>query len=257
MPAPGDALRREPSRTSRQGRAETGIRMKYLLLALLLVLIVAGMTWLARPLWALPPLVAPLATPTLALPKPGAPTPSAGQASALISPRTANEEPLAPSGGPAISRNVTAIGDSVMLAAASDLQAAIPNIAIDAVVGRQVPAALEILRERRAAGTLGSVVIIHMGTNGSFTSAQFDEMMRLLSGVGRVLFVDVKCPTSWEAADNLMLQEAAKRYPGVVLVSWYAASANRPELFWDDGIHLRPEGARVYAALVAAAVNGR
>ncbi len=30
---------------------------------------------------------------------------------------------------------------------------------------------------------------------------------------------------------------------------------DRPELFWEDGIHLRPQGARVYAALVAAAVN--
>jgi hypothetical protein len=231
--------------------------MKYLLVALLLVAVAAGATWLTRSLWALPPRLAPTVMPALALPTPGTPTPSASEPSALISPRTANETPLVLTGRPAAFPAVTAIGDSVMLAAAADLQAAIPNITIDAVVGRQVPAAMEILRERRAAGTLGSVVIVHMGTNGNFTRAQFDEMMGFLSGVGTVVFVDVKCPTDWEAADNLMLQESVKRYPGVVLVGWHAASSSRPELFWDDGIHLRPEGARVYAALVAAALSGR
>ena len=231
--------------------------MKHLLLASLLVFVLAGTTWLAGPLWAPHRQLAPGAAAALTLSTPGVLTPSAGQSSGLISPRIANEVPPAPASGPAISQAVTAIGDSVMLAATFDLQAAIANITIDAVVGRQVPAALEILRGRQAAGTLGSVVVIHMGTNGYFTSTQFDEMMGILSAVGRVLLVDVKCPTAWEAADNLMLQEAVKRYPRVVLVGWHAASANRPELFWDDGIHLRPEGARVYAALVAAAVNVR
>lgn len=217
--------------------------MKHLLLASLLVLVLAGTTWLAGPLWTPHRQLAPEAV-ALSLSAPGVLTPSAGQSSALVSPRIVSDVPPAPSpsSGRAISQAVTAIGDSVMLAATSDLQAAVANITIDAVVGRQVPAALEILRGRQAAGTLGSVVVIHMGTNGYFTSTQLDEMMGLLSAVGRVLLVDVKCPTAWEAADNLMLQEAVKRYPRVVLVGWHAASANRPELFWDDGIHLRPEG---------------
>jgi hypothetical protein len=233
--------------------------MKYVLLAFLLVFVLAGVTWLAGPLWAahLQLMSGDVATPSQV--RSGVLTPSADQASALISPRIASEAPPAPSptSGRPLSQVVTAIGDSVMLAAASDLQAAIANITVDAVVGRQVPATLEILRARRTAGTLGSVVVIHMGTNGTFTSAQFDEMMDLLASVERVLFVDVKCPTAWEAADNLMLQAAVKRYPRAALVGWHAASANRPDLFWDDGIHLRPDGARVYAALVAAAVNGR
>jgi lysophospholipase L1-like esterase len=52
-----------------------------------------------------------------------------------------------------------------------------------------------------------------------------------------------------------MLAERVARYPNVVLVDWHAASADHPELFRPDGIHLRPAGARLYADLVAAAIN--
>ena len=39
--------------------------------------------------------------------------------------------------------------------------------------------------------------------------------------------------------------------PNAVLVDWQAASAGRYELFWRDGVHLRPDGAQIYAALIA------
>jgi lysophospholipase L1-like esterase len=40
-----------------------------------------------------------------------------------------------------------------------------------------------------------------------------------------------------------------------VLVDWHSASSGRPELFVEDGIHLQPEGQRVYADLIAAYLN--
>ena len=188
-------------------------------------------------------------TPTAAV------TPVAGQPRAVLTSRGSDGVQATPTVPPRAPEAVTAIGDSVMLASTADLQAAIANITIDAVVGRQVPAALAVLRERKAAGPLGSVVVIHMGTNGYFTAQQFDEMMQLVAGTRRVVFVNVKCPMAWEAAVNEVLAAAVRRYPQAVLVDWHSASANRPELFWDDGVHLRPAGAKVYAALVAAAVN--
>lgn len=181
--------------------------------------------------------------------------PDTGQPRVVAASRGVVTDAQAQAGSLAASAAVTAIGDSVMLAAAADLRGAIADITIDAEVGRQVPAALDILRGRRAAGTLTPVVVIHMGTNGAFTVRQFDEMMVLLAGVRKVVFVNVKAPLTWEAPDNEMLAAAVKRYPQVVLVDWHAAGTGRPELFWDDGVHLRPEGARVYAALVAAAIS--
>jgi len=149
---------------------------------------------------------------------------------------------------------VTAIGDSVMLGSASGLQATIDGIEIDAAISRQASAAIEILRSRLASGALGDVVVVHIGNNGTISAGQFDEMMSLLSGVPRVVVVDVKVPRAWEGPNNAVLTDGVARFPNAVLVDWNAASRGRPELFWDDGIHLRPEGALVYAQLIAEQV---
>jgi lysophospholipase L1-like esterase len=147
---------------------------------------------------------------------------------------------------------VNAIGDSVMIGAAGELNRALGNPTIDADVGLQAAGAIEILQRRRAAGELGDAVVIHMGSNGTFTAEQFDEMMRELAGVRRVVFVNVKVPRTWEQSNNAMLAEKVRQYPNTVLADWYAASVNRPDFFVADGIHLQLEGQQAYADLIAA-----
>jgi peptidoglycan/LPS O-acetylase OafA/YrhL len=156
-------------------------------------------------------------------------------------------EPLA---GPII-----AIGDSVMVSAADELERAIPGVQIDAAIGRQVSAAIRLLKQLHDAGQLGDAVIIHVGNNGVFSAKQFDEIMGVLAGVRRVVFVNVKVPHRWGEPNNTVLAEGVARYANAVLVDWHAASADQPDLFWKDGIHLRPEGAQLYAALIAAALG--
>jgi hypothetical protein len=46
-----------------------------------------------------------------------------------------------------------------------------------------------------------------------------------------------------------------KKYPNAQMVDWRAASINHPEYFWDDGIHLRPEGAQFYTDLITDAIG--
>jgi hypothetical protein len=143
-----------------------------------------------------------------------------------------------------------------MLAAAGYLQQDIAGLTVDAVIGRQASAALDALRVHRQSGTLGSVVLVQIGNNGPFTSAQFDEMMQLLQGTHQVAVINLKEPRAWEGPNNAVIADGVKRYPNAVLVDWHATSANRPDLFWDDGIHLRPQGAKLYASLVAAVIQG-
>ncbi len=150
---------------------------------------------------------------------------------------------------------VTAIGDSVMLGAVGALHQAVEGIDVDAQMSRQVGAAVNIIRARQVGEQLGEVVVIHMGTNGSFSSRQFDQMMESLSGARRVIFINDRVPRAWQDTNNAVLAEGVKRYPQAVLLDWVGASANRPELFWQDGIHLRPEGAKFYAGLIADAIN--
>ena len=151
---------------------------------------------------------------------------------------------------------VTAIGDSVLLGCVVELQRRIDNLTIvDAEVGLQVSSAIDILRARRAAGQLGETVIVHLGSNGTFTTEQFDEIMDVLAGVDKVVFVNTKVPRTWEQPNNQVIAEGTQRYPNAVLVDWYSATVNRPELFAPDGIHPEPAGRRLYAEMIAAAVE--
>ncbi|HEX2912574.1 MAG TPA: acyltransferase family protein [Chloroflexia bacterium] len=174
---------------------------------------------------------------------PAAPPAQTSQAANQNAPKT--QEPLK------IGR-VFAVGDSVMLGASAELKRSIGNIEVDARVGRQVQEAIGILQARKASGTLGDVVIVHVGNNGTFTAAQFDQIMQTLSGVRKVVFVNVKVPRRWEEPNNNVIAGGVSRYSNTVLVDWRGTSINHPEFFWDDGIHLRPDGQRVYTSLVAS-----
>ncbi|MHB9090127.1 MAG: acyltransferase family protein [Chloroflexota bacterium] len=149
---------------------------------------------------------------------------------------------------------VIAIGDSVMAGAWKELKRAFPNLGIDAEINRQAPAGTALLREFKAAGKIGRVVVVHLGSNGLFTPKQFDEMMEVLADVPRVVFVNAKVPRVWEGPTNETIANGVRRYPNAVLVDWRAASQDRPEYFRDDGIHTLPAGARAYANLIGAAV---
>jgi peptidoglycan/LPS O-acetylase OafA/YrhL len=156
-------------------------------------------------------------------------------------------------GSSAFTGSVSAIGDSVMLGAVEGLQKDIHGLTVvDAEVGLQVYAATDTLRYRRSLGQLGDVVIVHLGNNGTLTKGQFDEIMRILSDVDRVVFVNVAVPRAWEEPNNEVIAEGVDRYPNAVLVDWHSASADRPEIFYKDGYHLRPGGQRLYADLISS-----
>jgi hypothetical protein len=150
---------------------------------------------------------------------------------------------------------VTAIGDSVMLSAAKDLANTVVNVEIDAKVGRQVADAIKVLRAHRDAGQIGPIVIVHLGNNGAFRAKQFDEIMQVLSGARKVVFINVKVPRNWQKYNNKMLAEEVERYPKAVLLDWHAATASQPDLFWKDGYHMRPEGARIYTELIVTEIR--
>jgi peptidoglycan/LPS O-acetylase OafA/YrhL len=153
-----------------------------------------------------------------------------------------------PHTGPA---QVFALGDSVMLGASNYLRKTITAMDVDAKLGRQVSTALKLIQARKDANALAPVVVVHLGNNGTFTAKQFDEMMTLLADVPRVIFLTNKVPRKWQEPNNYAMSEGVKKYPNAVLVDWNALSSQHPEWFWKDGIHLRPEGAQVYADLIA------
>ena len=129
------------------------------------------------------------------------------------------------------------------------------NIVLDAEEGRLPWKTPAMLHNLSAAGRIGSVVIMHIGDNGVFSEHIFDLLMGQLKDVRRVVVVNVKVPRKWEEPNNKMLASAVQRYPNTVLLDWQSVGKEHPEFFWKDGIHLRPEGAKCYAILIAQAAS--
>jgi peptidoglycan/LPS O-acetylase OafA/YrhL len=175
------------------------------------------------------------------------------EASGTKETKASNASTSGGAGASAYTGSVSAIGDSVMLGAVPSLQKDVKGLTVvDAEVGLQVYDAIGILKSRRAMGQLGSLVIVHLGNNGTFTRQEFDRIMRILSGVDKVVFVNVKVPRSWEKPNNGVISEGVERYENAVMVDWYSASVNHPEYFYRDGYHLRPKAQKIYADLLSS-----
>ncbi len=184
------------------------------------------------PAGASTPLVVAVATPAVAVPEP---TPAA-------------PEPPSPAPGPPPGARVTAIGESVMIVAQPAMEA--EGMYVDAVIGRQFDESLAVARSMRDAGSLGEIVVVHLGNNGPVTEGQFDELMDVLSVVRRVVVVNVRVPRPWEAHNNEIFAAAVPRFPNSVLVDWHALGDSNPEAFVDDGVHMTHGGVQLYLDLL-------
>jgi hypothetical protein len=146
---------------------------------------------------------------------------------------------------------ISAFGDSVMLGAAGALDARFPGeVHVDAAVARATATGIEIMRLYEAAGVLGEVVIVHLGNNGTFSDAQFEQMMEVTGRKRTVIVLNVKVPRRWEAPNNDVIYRGAKKYPNAYLLDWKKEGSKAPGGFYDDTMHLRPIGAAYYAGLV-------
>ena len=157
--------------------------------------------------------------------------------------------PAAPAAGP-----IVALGDSVMLGAAPQLLATFgPGTLVDAQVGRTLWPVIGQLAAMKAAGQLGSTVVLHFGDNGGIDPDLIAKAMASLTDVARVLWINVKVPRSWEAGVNQTLAEEIPKYPNARLLDWKGIATD-PSMFYEDGIHLRPSGAVFFAQAIRDAL---
>ncbi len=145
--------------------------------------------------------------------------------------------------------DAVAVGDSVMLGAQSALNAAMPGIRVDAKVGRQFDSVSDVVGWYASEGLIPGSLVVHAGTNGTFTDADIDQMMER-AGDRKVLLVNAKVSRPWQDLVNQRMAAAVQRHPNAVLVDWHGLASAHPEWFAADGAHLRPDGARAYAELI-------
>lgn len=149
---------------------------------------------------------------------------------------------------------ILAIGDSVMLDIASNLNKIYPNITIDGKVGRQLNQAIELAPTYAAFNDANKAVIIELGTNGYFTDKEIDNLLNSFNKA-HIYLVNVRVPRQWEKQVNNALNKKAKERDNVTLIDWYSASINHPEYFVSDGVHLQPKGIEALTSLIDQALS--
>ena len=150
---------------------------------------------------------------------------------------------------------VTAVGDSVMLASATALERVMPGIYIDAKLGRQVQTGVAVIQTLVAAGRLRPVVLVSLGTNGDVTAAQLRQLRRVIGPGRELVLVNTFGPEAWEHEVNVALAAATRHGRRTQLADWDRAIAARTGLLWPDGIHPRPAGATLYAHVAIKAIK--
>lgn len=175
------------------------------------------------------------------------PTPDAG----------ATDAPVDPAGPPAQLHGdqITAVGDSVMLAAVPELQAAFPGIQIDAAVSRQMSAAPAILKGLVDAGALRPVVVLALGTNGSISRDTLEQVRAVIGAERELVVVTAQAPRGWIPTVNERLAAFAWQYRNVELADWYTAVQPHLGELAHDQVHFGHVGAGIFTATIQEALQ--
>ncbi len=148
-----------------------------------------------------------------------------------------------------------AIGDSVMLGAKSQLQK-IGVGKVDAKVSRQASSGPALVKKLATNPDI-KFVVVHLGTNGSYSVDTCRDTVKA-AGMGRtVLLINLKVPRKWENVNNSLMKKCAEGFSAsrVQVLDWNKISQAKKSYLYSDGIHLTPAGAQRFARMVAAAIK--
>jgi len=143
-----------------------------------------------------------------------------------------------------------AVGDSVLYDAADALS--YYGFATNAMVCRTMAQGIVWLEDH--AHALPPLVVIALGTNGAVTPEQIDQLLTIV-GPSRMLAMVTPHHGNYAYVPGL-IRAAGKQHPGrIVVLDWDRLSANHPDWFAPDGIHLGDAaGISAFARLVAGAL---
>ncbi|MDO5026018.1 MAG: acyltransferase family protein [Trueperella sp.] len=146
---------------------------------------------------------------------------------------------------------ITALGDSMVVASKTGLQAAIPGMTVVAESNLKWSDAPQWVHDALVNDQVGRVVVVHFGTNaGVPDEADVRRALYLLGPKRMVLLVNLYSPSTFIEDANKRLQQIASEYPNVQLVDWHAVATKNPDLLQVDATHTSIAGANAYGALV-------
>ena len=194
--------------------------------------------------------VAPAPTSTAIAPTSTAQVAQGGATQTTATPTTVAATAATTTTTPTIGRFL-AIGDSVMLGAASPLKAA--GFTVDAAESRQFGDYLDTLRSINASGQIPEVVIVHLGTNGNIDEDDAHDFFELLVDVPKVIVLTNWVDRAWTESNNELILSLPAEFDNVSVGYWSDMAPNCTGNCYaaSDGFHLSADGADYYTALIS------
>ena len=133
------------------------------------------------------------------------------------------------------------IGDSLTVDIGEKVKEKYPGAIIDGKISRQLTAATTTAQNYTKYNSENTAVIFQLGTNGPFTEAQAEELIKLFDK-SDIYFVNVKVPRAWEKTVNTALNELKEKHQNITIVDWYTVANSQGDYFEPDRVHLNQNG---------------
>lgn len=140
-------------------------------------------------------------------------------------------------------------GDSVILGIRSLLGEKLPITLINARIGRQAGELADVMRSD-VAQVPNAPVIFNLGNNNLLLREQVVEIFEIIKNQPEIIVINSAVPRPWREPNNALIEEVAAQYPQVQIVDWNSISADRPDYFAPDGVHLVPAGVSAYVEAI-------
>ncbi|MEI6040778.1 MAG: acyltransferase family protein [Actinomycetes bacterium] len=165
-----------------------------------------------------------------------------------------NELTLVPSQINTAKTGLWVTGDSVILGIRIKLAKTQDIALINARIGRQLPELIDAVKTDQPM-VAHATVVLDVGNNNRITKEDMTTLMELLKNQPKIVLVNTAVPRLWRDDNNRIIREVIANYPQTTLVDWSGISANHPEFFAPDGVHLIDAGSDVYVAAILDALN--
>ena len=145
-------------------------------------------------------------------------------------------------------------GDSIILGSKAKLAAHFKIAELNARVGRQIGELIQVVEQDKP-GLQNDPVVFDLGNNNHLTIQDVTTLFELVKDQPKIVVVNTAVPRGYKADNDRIIEEVASHYSNVRLIDWNSISANHPEYFQPDGVHLSDAGSTVYVNAIIEALN--
>ncbi|MDR3242035.1 MAG: acetyltransferase [Lactobacillaceae bacterium] len=148
----------------------------------------------------------------------------------------------------------SAVGDSLLLNAAPNLQEVMPKMVINAEIGRQTQVAADIITGMAQNQTLANNVLVVIGTNGAVKPEMINQVMTATGQKRQVYWVNAYADRPWIGSNDANLNDATKRFNNLHVIDWNDVARQHADWLGPDQVHPSPNGSIEYTKLIAQAI---